>query len=68
MARDANRPSPEQLERYRAMSPAQRYRQACALNWTARRLRLAHERALHPDWDDATLAAHVRRIFLRAAT
>jgi hypothetical protein len=63
-----DRPSPEQLARYREMTPAERLRQARALYASARRLRVAHERALHPDWTDAEVDAHVRRIFLRAAT
>lgn len=61
-------PSPEQIARYRAMSPTERLRQAFALYWTARGLRLAHERALHPEWSEAQVAESVRRIFLRAAT
>jgi len=64
----SDRPSPEQVSRYRAMSPAERLRQAQALYWTARRLRAAHERALHPDWSDEQVEAHVRKVFLRAAT
>jgi len=63
-----DRPSPEQIERYRAMTPAERWRQAEALYWTARRLRHAHERALHPTWTEDQVAEHVRRIFVRAAT
>jgi hypothetical protein len=61
-------PSPEQIARYRAMTPIERWRQAELLYWTARRLRAARERALHPDWSDAEVEAHVRRVFLRAAT
>jgi hypothetical protein len=63
-----DRPSPEQVARYRAMTPAERLRQAERLYWSARRLREAHERALHPDWTDDEVHAHVRRIFLRART
>lgn len=63
-----DRPSEEQIARYRAMTPSERLRQAELLYWTARRLREAHERALHPDWSDEQIASHVRRIFLRAAT
>jgi hypothetical protein len=63
-----DRPSPEQIARYRAMTPAERWRQAQLLYWAARRLRAANERALHPDWTDEEIADHVRRIFLRAAT
>lgn len=63
-----DRPSPEQLARYRAMTPAQRWEQAMRLYWMARRLREAQERALHPDWTDEQVVAHVRRIFLHAST
>lgn len=64
----ADRPSPEQIARYRAMTPEERLREATRLYWFARRLREAQERALHPDWTDAQVSEHVRRIFLRAAT
>jgi hypothetical protein len=50
------------------MTPAERLRQAERLYWLARRLREAHERTLHPDWTDAMISDHVRRIFLRAGT
>ena len=61
-------PSPEQIAIYRAMTMAERWRQSLALYWTARRLRTAHERAMHPDWTDEQVEAHVRKVFLRAAT
>jgi hypothetical protein len=63
-----DRPSPEQLARYRAMTPGERLRQSDRLYWSARRLREAHERALHPDWTDDEILDHVRRLFLRAGT
>jgi hypothetical protein len=63
-----DRPSPEQIARYREMTPEQRMRQATQLYWSARRLREAYERTLHPDWTDAQIADHVRRIFLLATT
>ena len=63
-----DRPSAEQVARYRAMTPVERLRQSYALYWTARRLRTAHERAKHPEWTQAQIDAEVRRIFLRAAT
>lgn len=50
------------------MAPSERLQQATRLYWTARRLREAHERALHPDWSHLEVEAHVRRIFLRAGT
>jgi len=63
-----DRPSAEQIAIYRAMTPAERLKQSYALYWTARKLRAAHERALHPDWSEAQVEAHVRRVFLRAST
>jgi hypothetical protein len=63
-----DRPSPQQLAKYRAMTPSERLRQAERLYWSARRLREAHERALHPDWTDAAIDGYVRRIFLLAGT
>jgi hypothetical protein len=63
-----DRPSPEQIARYRAMTPAERLRQSERLYWSARRLRAAYERSLHPDWTEAQIQEHVRKIFLRART
>lgn len=50
------------------MTPGERLREAERLYWSARRLREAHERTLHPDWTEEAISEHVRRIFLRAAT
>jgi hypothetical protein len=50
------------------MSPGERLQQSTRLYWSARRLREAHERTLHPDWTEDQIVEHVRRIFLRAAT
>ncbi|TMQ23289.1 MAG: hypothetical protein E6J91_00215 [Deltaproteobacteria bacterium] len=63
-----DRPSPEQLARYREMTPMERLRQSTRLYWSARRLREAYERSLHPDWTDREIGDHVRGIFLRAGT
>lgn len=63
-----DRPSPEQLARYRAMSPSERLHQAERLYWMARGLRTARERALHPDWTEEQIQRRVREIFLRART
>jgi hypothetical protein len=63
-----DRPSPEQLARYRAMTPAERLDQSTQLYWMAHRLGEAHERSLHPDWTHDQVSAQVRRIFLRAVT
>ena len=61
-------PSPEQIARYRAMTPAEKLREASRLYWSARRLREAAERQAHPEWSDAEVKAYVRRLFLRAGT
>jgi hypothetical protein len=63
-----DRPSPEQIAIYRAMTPAQRLQQSVDLYWGARRLREAYERSLHPDWTEEQVQERVRKIFLRAAT
>lgn len=63
-----DRPSPEQIARYRAMTPSERLHQAELLYWQARRLRETYERTLHPDWSDEQIHDHVRKIFLRAST
>lgn len=63
-----DRLTPEQIARYRAMTPAEKLRQASRLYWSARRLREAYERSLHPDWTDDQIRAHVRKVFLLART
>jgi hypothetical protein len=50
------------------MTPAERLHQSYALYWMARRLRAAQERSLHPEWNEEQIEAHVRKVFLRAAT
>jgi hypothetical protein len=50
------------------MTPAGRLREATRLYWSARRLREAYERQLHPDWSDAQVERRVREVFLRAGT
>ncbi|HPH65185.1 MAG TPA: hypothetical protein PLF40_05545 [Kofleriaceae bacterium] len=63
-----DRPSPEQIARYRAMQPGERLQAAMQLNYEARQLRAAYERTLHPDWTEQQIADHVKRIFLLATT
>jgi len=63
-----DRLTPEQIARYRAMTPAEKLQQASRLYWSARRLREAYERSLHPDWTDEQVRARVRRVFLLART
>ena len=59
-------PDPRQIERYRAMTPAERWRQAQTMYEAARALRVAQTRSTHPDWSDVQIEAHVRQVFLRA--
>jgi hypothetical protein len=63
-----DRPSPQQIARYRSMTPAERLHQAFELYWMARQIREAHERSLHPDWTDEQVHEHVKKIFTRACT
>jgi hypothetical protein len=60
------RPSPEQLAVFRAMTPQQRWDAACGLYWSARRLKAAFLRSQHPDWSEPEIEAQVRRAFLYA--
>lgn len=57
-----------QYEIYRRMTPAQRARVAADLYWSARRLKAAYLRALHPGWSDAEVEAAVKEAFLNART
>ena len=58
--------SPEQLAALRAMTPAQRWRAATNLYWSARRLKAAFLRSEHPEWTDQEIDDHVRLAFLYA--
>jgi len=59
---------PEQIEIYRAMSPAEKLRLAARLHADSRRLKTAALRTLHPDWDEERIARSVRELFLHAAS
>lgn len=60
--------SPEQFEAYRRMTPERRLALAEQLYWTARELKAAWLRSLHPDWSEEHVAREVTRIFLHART
>ena len=49
-----------------AMSPAQKLRAAERLYYSARQLKAAALRAVHPDWTDEAIRQAVRDIFLYA--
>ena len=61
-------PSPEQIEIYRRMAPERRLALAEQLYWTARRMKTAWLRHLHPNWPEEQLKAEVTRIFRHART
>lgn len=60
------RPSPEQVEIYRRMTPGRRLEIAEQLCWTAREMKAAWLQAQHPDWSEAQVAQEVARIFSHA--
>ena len=60
--------SAEQIAHLRAMTPAQRWRAAHRLYWTARRHKTAFLRSQHPDWPEEKVEAKVREIFTHART
>jgi hypothetical protein len=59
-------PDPEQMRRFAAMTPDERWAVAQALQRTAREVKRAGVRAEHPEWTDEQVLAEVRRQFLRA--
>ena len=58
--------SPEQVQRLRRMSPAERWRTAHWLYWTMRRHKAAFIRSQHPDLSDQQIRDQVLRSFLHA--
>ncbi len=63
---DDDAPSPEQQAVFRSMTPGQRWEAAVELYWSARRLKTAFVRSIHPDWPDERVDAFVRAAFLHA--
>lgn len=63
---DDERTSPEQQAIFRAMTPGQRWQAAVDLYWSARRLKTAFVRSIHPNWSDERIDAHVRDAFFHA--
>lgn len=55
-----------QLDRFKAMTPAERWQAAKDLYWSARRLKAAFLRSKHPDWDEAAIQEAVKRSFRHA--
>jgi hypothetical protein len=55
-----------QRKRYAAMTPAEKLRVATRLYWSARRLKEAQVRSLHPHLSDEEVRHRVNESFLRA--
>jgi len=60
--------SPEYIAVLRRMTGAEKLRAAFDLNWTARKVKAARLRQLHPDWSDGQIEKRVKEIFLHAVT
>ena len=46
------------------MTPAERWKAACDLYWSARRLKTAYVRQQHPEWSEEQVALEVKRAFM----
>ena len=57
---------PKILEYIRAMTPEQKLNAAMRLYWSARELKAAGFRHLHPDWSEEKVQQEVRHAFLTA--
>lgn len=66
LAEDEDKASARQIEIYRRMTPSQRIMTAIQLSVTARALKEAALRSLHPDWDEKRILGAVRETFLYA--
>ncbi len=62
----SERPSPEQIAALRAIPGEKRLRLAEQLYWSARKMKAAGIRWLHPAWPEERVEAEVTRIFLNA--
>jgi hypothetical protein len=60
--------SPEYLAVVRGLSGEQKLRTATLMYWSARKIKAARLRELHPDWTEDQVQEKVRRIFLHAVT
>jgi hypothetical protein len=58
--------SPEHIEILRRMTPEQKLEASFNIYWTARELKAAGLRMLHPDWTEEQVQEEVRRIFFHA--
>lgn len=58
----------KQIEIYRNMTPAERWREAERLRQTAWKMKSAGVRDQHPDWTEEQVMARVRELFQNAAS
>lgn len=61
---DDDAPTAEQVAIFRRMSPAEKLEAALRLYWSARELKVAGLRAMHPDWPDERVEREARDAFL----
>lgn len=54
----------EQSERFREMTPEERWQAAMRLYWSMRKLKASHVRAQHPEWSDDEIDEAVKRAFM----
>ncbi len=59
---------PAQIAAYQRMTPQEKMAAASDLYWTARELKMAWMRQLHPDWTEEQVTEETRKFFLHAST
>jgi hypothetical protein len=59
---------PEQKRIYQAMTPEQKVNSVFDLYHTARQVKAAYLKKLHPDWTDEMIERKVREIFMYAGS
>ena len=60
--------TPEYAATLRQMTGEQKIRSAFRLYWSARKLKAARLREVHPQWTEAQIQEEVKRLFLHAVT
>lgn len=53
-----------QIQRFRQMTPSERWQAAHALYWSARRLKAAFLAGQYPDWPKERVELEVKRVFM----
>lgn len=64
---ERDEPSPEQIEIYKKMSMEEKWRVACNLIDSARRLKGDYLRSIHPEWSEEEVKKAVRDWFMHAS-